>query len=48
MMTSPLLSLGLFEPPASLLAWFYSITHNYILAISLIALVVMIVTAPWC
>ena len=46
MMTSPLLSLGLFEPPASLLAWFYSITHNYILAISLIALVVMIVTAP--
>jgi len=37
---------GLFEPPASLLAWFYSITHNYILAISLIALVVMLITAP--
>ena len=37
---------GLFEAPASLLAWFYSFTHNYILAISLIALVVMVITAP--
>ena len=37
---------GLFEAPASLLAWFYSFTHNYILAISLIALVIMVVTAP--
>jgi YidC/Oxa1 family membrane protein insertase len=37
---------GLFEPPAALLAWFYSITHNYIVAISMIALVVMIITAP--
>ncbi|MGZ4701876.1 MAG: YidC/Oxa1 family membrane protein insertase [Ilumatobacteraceae bacterium] len=37
---------GLFEPPAALLAWFYSLTHNYILAISMIALVVMIITAP--
>ena len=37
---------GLFEAPASLLAWFYSFTHNYILAISLIALVVMAITAP--
>ena len=37
---------GLFEPPAALLAWFYSFTHNYIIAISLIALVVMIITAP--
>jgi YidC/Oxa1 family membrane protein insertase len=37
---------GLFEPPAVLIAWFYSITHNYILAISMIALVVMILTAP--
>jgi YidC/Oxa1 family membrane protein insertase len=46
MMTTPLLSLGLFEPPAALLAWFYSITHSYIVAISLIALVVMLVTAP--
>jgi YidC/Oxa1 family membrane protein insertase len=37
---------GLFEYPAKLLAWFYSFTHNYILAISLIAFVVMLVTAP--
>ena len=37
---------GLFEPPAALLAWFYSLTHNYIIAISMIALVVMIITAP--
>jgi YidC/Oxa1 family membrane protein insertase len=41
-----MIALGLFEPPAALLAWFYSITHNYILAISLIALVVMLLTAP--
>ncbi len=37
---------GLFEPPAALIAWFYSFTHNYIIAISMIALVVMIITAP--
>jgi YidC/Oxa1 family membrane protein insertase len=37
---------GLFEPPAALLAWFYSFTHNYIIAISMIALVIMILTAP--
>ena len=37
---------GLFEPPAALLAWFYSFTHNYIIAISMIALVVMLITAP--
>ena len=37
---------GLFEAPASLLAWFYSFTHNYILAISLIAFVIMVITAP--
>jgi YidC/Oxa1 family membrane protein insertase len=37
---------GLFEPPAALISWFYAITHNYILAISMIALVVMILTAP--
>ena len=36
---------GLFEPPAALLAWFYSFTHNYIIAISMIALVIMIITA---
>src|ERR1700704_6573729 len=37
---------GLFEPPAALLAWFYSFTQNYIVAISMIAMVVMIITAP--
>ncbi|HSB88329.1 MAG TPA: YidC/Oxa1 family membrane protein insertase, partial [Ilumatobacteraceae bacterium] len=37
---------GFFEPPAALLAWFYSFTHNYIIAIAMIALVVMIITAP--
>jgi YidC/Oxa1 family membrane protein insertase len=37
---------GVFEYPAALLAWFYSLTTNYILAISMIALVVMLVTAP--
>ena len=37
---------GLFEYPAALLAWFYAITQNYILAISMIALVIMIITAP--
>ena len=41
-----MIALELFEYPAKLLAWFYSITHNYILAISLIALVVMLITAP--
>ena len=28
---------GLFEPPAALLAWFYSFTHNYAISIALIA-----------
>jgi YidC/Oxa1 family membrane protein insertase len=37
---------GFFEPPAALLAWFYSFTHSYVVAISLIALVVMLITAP--
>jgi YidC/Oxa1 family membrane protein insertase len=37
---------GLFEPPAWLLAKFYEMTNNYIVAISLIALVVMVLTAP--
>jgi YidC/Oxa1 family membrane protein insertase len=37
---------GLFEAPASLLAWFYSFTHNYIIAISMIAFVIMVITAP--
>jgi len=37
---------GLFEPPAALLAWFYSLVPNYIVAIAMIAMVVMIITAP--
>jgi YidC/Oxa1 family membrane protein insertase len=37
---------GIMEAPASLLAKFYDLTNNYILAISLIALVVMLITAP--
>jgi YidC/Oxa1 family membrane protein insertase len=41
-----MLAIGLFEPFAKLLAWFYSFTNNYIVAISLIALIVMIITAP--
>ena len=36
----------MFELPAWLLAWFYSLTNNYILAISLIALVVMLIITP--
>ena len=30
---------GFFEVPASLLAWFYSFTHNYAVSIALIAVV---------
>jgi YidC/Oxa1 family membrane protein insertase len=41
-----MIAVGFFQPFAALLAWFYSFTHNYILAISLIALVVMIITTP--
>ena len=41
-----MIGLGLFEPPASLLAWFYSWSHNYIIAISLMAVVVMAVVTP--
>ena len=37
---------GLFEWPAALLAWFYSFTHDYIISISMIALIVMLITAP--
>ncbi|MBI5087409.1 MAG: YidC/Oxa1 family membrane protein insertase, partial [Actinobacteria bacterium] len=39
-------ALSTFEPAAALLAWFYDLTHDYILAISLIALIVMLITAP--
>lgn len=41
-----MIALDLFKYPARLLAWFYSFTHSYVLAISLIALVVMVITAP--
>ncbi len=41
-----MIAIQFFEQPAKLLAWFYSFTHSYILAISLIALVVMLITAP--
>jgi YidC/Oxa1 family membrane protein insertase len=41
-----MLGIGLYEPPARLLAWFYAITNNYILAISMMALLVMVITAP--
>jgi len=41
-----MIAIKFFEQPARLLNWFYSLTHNYIVAISMIALVVMLVTAP--
>jgi YidC/Oxa1 family membrane protein insertase len=37
---------GVFEVPAWVLAWFYSFTHNYALAIGLIAVLVMILVTP--
>jgi YidC/Oxa1 family membrane protein insertase len=37
---------GFFEVPAALLAWFYSFTHSYGLAIALIAVVVMVLITP--
>ena len=37
---------GIFEVPASVLAFFYSITTNYALAISMIAVVVMLLVTP--
>jgi YidC/Oxa1 family membrane protein insertase len=39
-------ALALFEGPAWLLAKFYEISNNYIIAISMIAFVVMLITAP--
>ena len=36
----------MFELPAWLLAWFYGLTHNYALAIALIAVVVMAIITP--
>ena len=37
---------GIFEVPASVLAFFYSITTNYALAISMIAVLVMLLVTP--
>jgi YidC/Oxa1 family membrane protein insertase len=37
---------GVFEVPAALLNWFYQLTSSYALAISLIAVVIMVATAP--
>ena len=37
---------GVFEVPAWLLAWFYSFTSNYALAIALIAVLVMMLVTP--
>jgi YidC/Oxa1 family membrane protein insertase len=36
----------MFEIPAALLAWFYGLTHNYAIAIALIAVVVMVIITP--
>lgn len=37
---------GVFEIPGALLAWLYSVTHNYALAIGLIAVIVMVLVTP--
>ncbi len=37
---------GVFEVPAALLSWLYSITHSYGLSISLIAVLVMMLVTP--
>jgi YidC/Oxa1 family membrane protein insertase len=37
---------GIFEYPAALLAWLYSFTHNYGLAIALVAVIVMVLVTP--
>lgn len=37
---------GVFEWPAQLLAWFYSLTSNYLLSIGLMAVVVMVLVTP--
>jgi YidC/Oxa1 family membrane protein insertase len=36
----------MFEIPAGLFAWFYSLTHEYTISIALIAVVVMAITTP--
>ena len=41
-----MIAIQFFEQPARLLAWFYSLTHDYIISISIMAFLVMLVTAP--
>ena len=41
-----MIAIEFFEQPAKLLNWFYSLTHDYIISIAMIALVVMLVTSP--
>jgi YidC/Oxa1 family membrane protein insertase len=41
-----MIATGVFDLPSWLLAWFYGITHSYAASIALIAVVVMVITAP--
>lgn len=41
-----MIGIEFFEQPAKLLNWFYSLTHDYIISIAMIAFVVMLVTSP--
>ena len=41
-----MIAIEFFQQPAKLLNWFYSLTHDYILSIAMIALVVMLITSP--
>jgi YidC/Oxa1 family membrane protein insertase len=45
-MAAALIATGVFDLPSWLLAWFYGLTHSYAASIALIALVVMVITAP--
>jgi YidC/Oxa1 family membrane protein insertase len=41
-----MIAAGVFDLPSWLIAWFYGLTHNYAISIALIAVVVMVITAP--
>ena len=41
-----MIAAGVFDLPSRLLAWFYSLSHSYAAAIALMAVVVMVITAP--
>ena len=41
-----MLAIEFFEYPAALLAWLYALTSNYVLAIALIAVIVMLLVTP--